>query len=189
MRLHYERSTYREKLLEHLFVGELLKCLWAKGITEVECLRPEVDGDGYDLALAFRDIIRHVQLKASYHGAKTSRQKIHVHLAGKPSGCVIWIVFDEQTLQFKHFLWFGGSPGEPLPSIDSFQVARHTKGNSQGTKLLRPKLRVAPRRAFTQIASMEALVAELFGSELSLLALPPRRPLTEANGAAVCGPS
>ncbi|GAA5012935.1 hypothetical protein GCM10025794_01110 [Massilia kyonggiensis] len=40
------------------------------------------------------------------------------------------------------FLFFGAEPGLPLPPLDTFKVARHTKGNKDGAKQERPNLRV-----------------------------------------------
>lgn len=48
---HSQKSSYREMLLEHLFVGELLKLLWLSGIHDIEVLKPQVDDAGYDLNL------------------------------------------------------------------------------------------------------------------------------------------
>ena len=44
-------SSLREKVLEHLFVGDLLRCLWRLGRRDIELLRAEVDYAGYDLVL------------------------------------------------------------------------------------------------------------------------------------------
>ena len=44
-------SSYRERLIEHLFVGEVLRDLWISGVAEVEVLRPEVDSAGYDVVM------------------------------------------------------------------------------------------------------------------------------------------
>ena len=52
----------------HVFLGELLRGLWRKNVRDLEVLRPEVDNGGYDLALVFRGLTRHVQLKSSYRG-------------------------------------------------------------------------------------------------------------------------
>ena len=90
---HTEHSSYREKLIEHLFIGELLKISWKNGDCQLEVAKPEVDNSGYDVVVEANGVIRHVQLKASYIGGKTSRQKVHTKLADKPSGCVVWIYF------------------------------------------------------------------------------------------------
>ncbi len=163
MAVHSEHSSYREKLLEHLFIGEVLRHLWRQGDMTAEFLRPEVDSGGYDLVIACNDIIRHIQLKSSYHGAKTARQSVNVRLAEKPSGCVVWVVFDPKTLAIGPFFWFGGKPGEPLPDIWSFPIAKHTRGNAYGVKAERPNIRVLKRAAFEQVASVSELVGRLFG--------------------------
>ena len=46
---HTEKSSFREKLIEHLFIWELLKLSWKKGNCEIEISKPEVDNSGYDL--------------------------------------------------------------------------------------------------------------------------------------------
>lgn len=78
---HYLKSRYREKVVEHIFVGELLRHLWANGMDGVEILTPEVDASGYDLVLALGAIVRHVQIKCSIDGGKTEEQQINARLA------------------------------------------------------------------------------------------------------------
>jgi hypothetical protein len=65
---HFADSSARENLIEHVFLGELLRGLWRKSVRDLEVLRPEVDSGGYDLALEFRGMTRHMQLKSSYRG-------------------------------------------------------------------------------------------------------------------------
>ena len=38
--VHSTDSSLREKVIEHLFVGELLRSLWRKGVRDIEVLRP-----------------------------------------------------------------------------------------------------------------------------------------------------
>ncbi len=80
----------------------------------------------------------------------------------KPSGCVIWLVLDPD-LKVKSYRWFGAPPGEPLPDISDFKIAKDSKGNAQGTKLERPTHRVVPRGRFEQLDSLDALLTRLFG--------------------------
>ena len=47
---HYAESSARENLIEHVFLGELLRGLWRRNVRDLEVLRPEVDSSGYDLA-------------------------------------------------------------------------------------------------------------------------------------------
>lgn len=161
---HSRFSSYREALLEHLFVGELMRNLWRSGCHQLEVLKPQVDNAGYDLVLEANGVTRHVQLKSSFLGSKTARVNVHTALKHKPNGCVIWIRFDAVTLELKKFLWLGGAPGEGLGDIDKeFSVAKHTKGDSRGKKLERPALRVVPGGAFDKVTSVEELAIRLFG--------------------------
>jgi hypothetical protein len=160
---HTADSSFREKLLEHLFVSEILRCLWLERVTAAEVLRPEVDSGGYDLVLSCRSVIRHIQLKSSFRDAMTRHQSINRRLSEKPSGCVVWIQFDPETLALGPFLWFGASPGQPLPDLSLFPIAKHTKANSQGVKVARPNIRRVPRSAFSRLASIPELLQNLLG--------------------------
>jgi hypothetical protein len=53
---HYTESSARENLIEHVFLGELLRGLWRRNVRDLEVLRPEVDSGGYDLALEFKGL-------------------------------------------------------------------------------------------------------------------------------------
>lgn len=162
MEQHYLKSSYREKLIEHLFIGELLKLSWASGACSLEISKPEVDNQGYDLIAEENGAIRHIQLKTAKSDAKASYQKVHIALSKKPSGCVIWIYFDEATMQLGPFLFFGGIAGKPLPDINDFKVAKHTKGNKDGVKAERPDLRQIPKSKFAVYSNIEALYSVLF---------------------------
>lgn len=159
---HSSESTQLEKVLEHLFVGDLLRCLWVRGCRDVEVLRSEVDRGGYDFAIECRGVLRHIQLKASHARAKTRAVNVNTNLAGKPSGCVIWVQFNFESLELGPFLWFGGAPGAPLPPLGN-RVARHSKGNKMGFKSERPRIRVVSRKAFRSLPTMADVAAALFG--------------------------
>ena len=160
---HTEQSAFREKLVEHLFVGELLKLSWQRDKCDLEVAKPEVDNSGYDIIAEANRVVRHIQLKASYNGGKTATQKVHMRLAEKPSGCVIWVVFDEKTLLLGPFFYFGGKVGEPLPSLEKARVAKHTKGDQSGNKAERPHIRVLKKGDFTRYNSITEINLALFG--------------------------
>jgi hypothetical protein len=119
----FRNSSLREKVIEHLFVGELLRLLWRRGNRDFEVLRAEVDRSGYDIAVECCGVFRHIQLKSSHRGAVTQSVNVHVNLSAKPSGCVIWVMFDAQTLTLGPFLWLGGAPGEQLPDLENVWLA------------------------------------------------------------------
>lgn len=159
---HSVHSSLREKLIEHLFVGGLLSCLWRSGCRDVEVLRSEVDAGGFDLVIDCKGVLRHIQLKASVKGASTSSVNVNTRLARKPGGCVLWLWFDEETLEIGPLLWFGGEAGMPLPDLGE-KIARHTRANSNGMKLDRPGIRTLAKGQFTALQSFEEVAARLFG--------------------------
>ncbi len=159
-------SSRREKLVEHVFVGEILRTLWCAGVHEVDVLRAETDAAGYDIVIEVGSVARHIQLKSSARNAKTSRQNVNLALGRKLSGCVLWIMFDPSTLELGPFLWFGESPGKPLRDITGFPIAKHTKGNIKGKKTERKNIRVINKGKFKKVESISAVVTELFGQKM-----------------------
>jgi hypothetical protein len=166
LNLDTHQSVYREHLLEHLLIGELLKYSWLRAGATLEVSQPSIDRSGHDVVLEANGVTRHLQLKSSSHTAKTSSQKLHLGLASKPSGCVVWMRFDRSTMKLGPFLFFGAEPGLPLPSLDSFGNAKHTKGNKDGVKEERANLRVVRKAHFHEIADIPALYIALFGERI-----------------------
>ncbi len=168
-------------------------------MSQVEVLRAEVDGAGYDVVLECGSIVRHIQLKAARKTVKRAAVGFHVKLAEKPSGCIVWVHFDPETMRLGPFLWFGGPPGKPLLwtpgkplSLDEFKVGKHAKANSAGRKANRPNIRLVPRSRFKRLDTIADLVVRLFG-KLSRSETParsrirPPRPEEEIEGAIIVG--
>jgi hypothetical protein len=90
MEAHYTHSTLRERIAEHVFVGEALGTLWRLGIHDVEVLRSEFDAHGYDLVMARGQVVRHIQFKT---GTPRDQLRFPWHAcsprnrAGASSGC------------------------------------------------------------------------------------------------------
>lgn len=164
MTQHTENSSYREKLIEHLFVAELLKLSWLRHNCSLEIAKPEVDNAGYDIIAESKGVVRHIQLKTSKIGGKTANQKVHIKLAERPSGCVVWIYFDEESLELGPFLYFGAKAGEPLPSLVGSNVAKHTKGNKDGVKAQRMSIRVLPKGRFKKVRTIKEIYEQLFAT-------------------------
>lgn len=156
-------SSYRELLIEHLLVGEMMRLLWLKGITQFEVLQPQVDDSGYDLVLEANGFVRHIQLKASFNGAATKSVKASLRLMSKPSACVVWTRFDSDSLKLGPFYFFGNEPGQPMPDISSFPIAKMTRGDSKGKKKERPLHRVIRQAKFEKLATCDDLTEKLFG--------------------------
>jgi hypothetical protein len=155
-------SSLREKVLEHLFVGDLLRCLWRLGRRDIEVLRAEVDYVGYDLVLECNGYVRHIQLKSSHRNSAAAAVNAHIALAQKPSACIIWIRFDPSTMELGPFLWFGADPGQPVSPLGD-RLARHTRADHTGMKGLRPNLRVIRRSSFRELSTIDEVAGALFG--------------------------
>ena len=113
-----KESRFREKMLEHVFLSEILQYVWRRE-QPVGILRTEVDRAGYDLVLEYEEITRYIQLKSSNAKSpkkpKPSPPVVNGKLARKPGGCVIWIwlVDEDDDNHVKLEYWFlGGTPGE-----------------------------------------------------------------------------
>jgi hypothetical protein len=159
---HYAESSAREKLVEHVFLGELLRGLWRRNVRDLEVLRPEVDSGGYDLALEFRGLTRHVQLKSSHRKAKRAAITANVKLLNRPSACILWIYFDPDTMVLGPYLWFGGAPKERIPAFGE-KLARHTKHNANREKSVKPGHRVIAKSSFTRLDTMDEVILRLIG--------------------------
>jgi hypothetical protein len=155
-------SVLREKIVEHLFIGQLLRLIWSEGIRDIEVLKPEVDRAGYDIVVAVNGIVRHIQLKAMRKGGKRTRVDLSTRLTERRGGCVVWLVVDEANFELGPFYWLGSEPHLPLV-LNSERVGRHTKGNARGEKLERPMMRTLNRGDFTQFESIVELKKVLFG--------------------------
>lgn len=161
----YLKSTFCEQLVEHVFIAEVLQEAWYRFGKTVEVLRSEVDASGYDVVLECNGILRHIQLKTSKPD-KNGKQPINVALAEKPSGCVVWLFRheDPQSCRMRltyHF--FGGEPGQSLPSLDSFALGRRTTPNKDRVKPLRPSIRRVPKGQFVSLRDTTVLIERLFG--------------------------
>jgi hypothetical protein len=160
--IHSTASSLREQYLEYGFLDGLCKVMWKRGVP-MDVLRSHTDQSGYDLLLEAQGIGRHVQLKSTYNGGRTSKQSINSRLADRPSGCVVWIWFDKDTLEQTSFRWFGAEPGKPLPSLPD-RIGKHSKGNAHGFKADRPTMRIVNKGEFESIAGFEELAGRLFGN-------------------------
>jgi hypothetical protein len=160
-------SSYRERLLEHLLISELLKLSWQRGDCSLEISQPEVDRSGYDLIAEAPGVLRHIQLKTTAVGARTKGYTISLALGSKPSGCIVVVLFEKDSLKLGPFLFFGDAPGKPLPSLTDFKVAKNVRANAQGKKAERKNHRVVPHRKFSSVDSVEQLYETLFGAQQS----------------------
>lgn len=155
-RAGYEESRTVEKLIEHVFLAEVLQECWFARRQVVEVLRAEVDAAGYDLVLEVGGKIRHVQLKASRQGGKTSRQTINRKLKERSGGCVVWVTYavDSETCRARLvYRWWDGASSD-LPPV---------AGRNPHTKRERPRTAVLKKSDFEPVSTVGDLVDRLFG--------------------------
>ena len=159
-------SSFYEQMVEHVFLSEVLQEAWYGFKEKVAVLRPEVDNEGYDLVLECCGVVRHVQLKTSKSDAKTAVHNVHIALADKLSGCVVWLLRQEGSEDHRMTLtyrFFGSDAGEPLPPLQDFKTAKQPRGNSMGEKKDRPNIRKVPKHHFEEVENIRALLTRLFG--------------------------
>lgn len=162
MSLATTHSVFRERMFEHQLLFELMRHAWKHDEATLEVSQPAIDNSGHDLVLEARGVTRHVQLKTSWVTARADSQNVQLGLASKPSGCVLWMLVDENCMECSSYLFFGAGPGEPLPSIADFKVAKHARANKTG-KSERPNVREVRRSRFSILTGIPHLYETLFG--------------------------
>jgi hypothetical protein len=159
---HFHHSTLRERIVEHVFVGDALRTLGRRSILDVEVLRSEFDAHGYDLVMARGNIVRHIQFKTSMT-RKPGAVSVPLALAAKPSGCVIWMRV-AADLSIGPFYWFGGPPGEALPMIGHYPSPLRATHTKEGVRPVRQNHRTVPATEFRPLQTLDEVLEALFGS-------------------------
>jgi hypothetical protein len=147
------KSVYVESIQKHILLGQLLQRMWERGLPPLEILHSEDGTRGYDFVLGCGKILRHVELKSGQN------LNVGLGLAEAPSGCVLRLKVDSNTLQIDSFSFFGGPPGKSLPDIHSFKTGKHNRGD----KNPRPNIRKIPKSKFEKLESFDDLIHKLFG--------------------------
>jgi hypothetical protein len=158
---HSHFSSLRERIVEHLFVGELLKYLWQHKRYGVEVSRAESDSFGYDIVIESGKVIRHIQLKSNME--RPRNLSIARTLEKKPSGCVIWIGITI-GLEMKEFGWYGSGPGLPLPDLSNFENSLRIGRNRDGKRPKRSNHVDVPfSKNFNVFRNIDEVASLLFG--------------------------
>ena len=130
--LDSERSSFRESMLEHVFIAELQQEAWFRYQTAIEILRPEVDDAGYDLVAEFKGSVRYIQLKGSRLDGKARSQNVNSGLSKKRGGCVVWLRYKEgerrENRAELQYLFFGNHAKQFLPALEACSRRRVVLG-------------------------------------------------------------
>ena len=140
----YLESSFREKMLEHIFLSKLLQEVWRRrntiDIATAAILRTEVDNVGYDLLFECETVSRYIQLKSSRYNSKKRTQTVNAKIGNKPGGCIIWLFYSEDgegSVALKYL--FSGKCSTQCPDLGN-KIGRRPTPNSQGDKPERPKV-------------------------------------------------
>jgi hypothetical protein len=150
--------------VQHAVLAKICKLVWVDDERPLlEVSTAEIDNRGYDVVLSLGAVVRHVQLKSTQEGGKRSKVDVHVGLTDKPSGCIVWYEYDPATLEIRRYHFFGSTPGESLPDLAAFKVAKKSRGNSAGVKTARRSVRLVHKSKFESDLTAEELLIRLFG--------------------------
>jgi hypothetical protein len=167
---HSLYSQLRERIVEHVFVGDMLRKLWCREIYDVEVLRSEFDAHGYDLVFSRGKVVRHLQLKTGT-SARPRNVSVPEVLAAKPSGCVLWIKVSA-GLELGPYFWFGKKPGKRLGDLSNYDHPLRATHNKDSKRPTRFNHRLVPGAAFRELQTPDEVLIELFGPLVPTKALP-----------------
>lgn len=153
-------STLVEKSLEYSFLAGLSAELLKRG-ANFDILRADCDRAGYDVVVEANGIMRHIQLKGMKAGGRRRNVSVNIGLASRPSGCVIWMVYDPATFSIVSYRWFGSVAGGPLPHPGD-RIAKHSKANMDRVKAEKPQHRIVPLSRFKELSTMAQVTDWLF---------------------------
>lgn len=159
-----ERSSYVENVLVHRLVAGLAGELWRRDPTvQLHIFNSEVDDSGFDLVLACGDRQRYVQVKQVHLKGSARKFSVRLEFTRLPGSCVVVVVHSESDLTIEHYLFFGGLPSEPMPSVkDEKASVSPIKRGEDGKKKVRPHYRDIPRSRFTGPLNTGGLLNALF---------------------------
>lgn len=159
-----ERSSYVENVLIHRLVSGLAGELWRRDPTvPLHIFNSEVDDSGFDLVLACGSWQRYIQVKQVYLKGSASKFSVRLEFTRLPGSCVVVVVHSESDLAVEHYLFFGASPNEPMPSVkDEKASVSPIKRGEDGKKKVRPHYRDIPRRKFIGPLNTGELLDVLF---------------------------
>ena len=159
-----ERSSYVENVLIHRLVSGLAGELWRRDPNvPLHIFNSEVDDSGFDLVLACGDRLRYVQVKQVHSKGSASKFSVRLEFTRLPGSCVVVVVHAESDLLVEHYLFFGGSANEPMPSVETERPSvSPIKRGEDGKKKVRHHYRDIPRRKFRGPLNTGELLDSLF---------------------------
>lgn len=159
-----ELSVYRESLIEHMFIADLVQAGWTTG-KMIQVAKSEIDAWGYDIILSCGPVVRYVQMKSSVTGVAIAANRA---LSMIPGACIVRVTPSVPVKSARISLSYrifqaGPRAGLKLGGFKSAVSTRYVK-SSTGTPVrkVRKNHVVVPTSAFGPIRSAEELVGDLF---------------------------
>ena len=159
-----ERSSYVENILIHRLVSSLAGELWRRDPNvPLHIFNAEVDDAGFDLVLACAGKRRYIQVKQVHSRGKADKFSVRLEFTRLPGSCVVVVVHAESTLEVEHYLFFGDSVHEPMPSVENEKASVSSiKRGEDGKRKTRPHYRDILRKKFSGPLKTGELLDALF---------------------------
>jgi hypothetical protein len=156
-------SAYRHSMIEDALIVAVQRHFWLNSHQRVDVLRSNVNDSGYSVVLEAKGVSRHIKFVSTEQNGKRGHVDVNRALELKPSGCVVWLFFDPETLDLGPFRFFGKAPGEALDPLWHFNDAVRATPNAAGDKPARPNLKRVGQKYFDKVDSLDDLILKLFG--------------------------
>jgi hypothetical protein len=156
-------SSYRQAMIEDAFVNAVQRHFWLNSHEHVDVLRPRVNDSGYSIVLEAKGVTRYIKFASTERNGKRGHVDVNRELESKPSGCVVWVSFDLETLGLGPFRFFGQAPREALGSLSQFKDAVRSTPNMDGDKPLRSNIKRVVKKDFDKFDTLDELIFKLFG--------------------------
>ena len=159
-----ERSSYVENVLRHALVSSLASNFWSRDPSlSLQVFNSEVDDSGFDVVLGLGGRVRYVQLKQTHEDKVPPNCSVRLSFASLPGACVVLMSHTLKELRLSQFRFFGGSPSQPLPSIEGFRKPmKPGRRNAAGERKIRENYRKVPTSQFRGPFTLVELADALF---------------------------
>ena len=158
------RSSYVENVLVHRMVASLAGELWRRDPTQpLHIFNSEVDDSGFDLVLGCSTKLRYIQVKQVHAKGAASKFSVRLDFTRMLGSCIVVVVHTEDELLVDHFLFYGGSVHEPMPSVEDNKPSTVPgRRDIEGKRKTRQHYRDVKRKNFKGPLTTAELLDALF---------------------------
>ncbi len=153
-------STYRERLVEHLFIADIMQAAWLAGERKVVVARAEIDAWGYDLLLSCDGKVQPVQLKSSAKVGRITVNKALFALGGFVVLAAPFVV-PENTVRLRYRI-FRASPENAVGLLPANYTRWTRDKKGRAIRKPRPGHCKIQRSKFSREVTARELFDELF---------------------------